>query len=416
MVAAGIGGTIAIFFGIALIAPFLIEPLTRVLSWPIRKLAPVEGRIAADSARSNPARTAATATALMIGLALVVGHQQPRRQLPQLDRARVRQELRPRPDRAAARLRAGPGPAADDLAGRREADRAHPRGRGRHPRALGLGPGDLPRPPGHAGPRRRASLFAFDPAEYLEPSTAPSSTPTGASREQSSSRASSRGRCRSAGATPTRRGSRSATRSCSRAPPAPGAPRSPAIVETVFAGGQTVGMSLEDDASGSSGSPPTRELALKATSDDARPDLEAKVEKIVEQDYPNLTVLSNDELKSDVEDQLNQTLRHLQRARRRRDLRQPVRDHQHALDVGDRAHPRDRRPARPRLDPLADPPHDRRREPRDRPDRRRDGNRDRRRPRLRPAQGPRLRHPRRHLHAADRDRWSASPSPRSSSA
>ena len=72
MVAAGIAGTIAIFFGIALIAPFLIAPLTRVLSWPVRKLAPVEGRIAADSARSNPMRTAATATALMIGLALVV--------------------------------------------------------------------------------------------------------------------------------------------------------------------------------------------------------------------------------------------------------------------------------------------------------------------------------------------------------
>ena len=59
MVAAGIGGTIAIFFGIALIAPFLIAPLTRVLSWPIRKLAPVEGRLASDSAvptRRGPPR------------------------------------------------------------------------------------------------------------------------------------------------------------------------------------------------------------------------------------------------------------------------------------------------------------------------------------------------------------------------
>jgi putative ABC transport system permease protein len=73
VVAAGIAGVIAVFFGIALIAPFLISPLTRFLSWPIRRLAPIEGRLAADSARTNPTRTAATATALMIGLALVVG-------------------------------------------------------------------------------------------------------------------------------------------------------------------------------------------------------------------------------------------------------------------------------------------------------------------------------------------------------
>ena len=33
---------------------------------------PVEGRLAADAARSDPGRTAATATALLIGLALVV--------------------------------------------------------------------------------------------------------------------------------------------------------------------------------------------------------------------------------------------------------------------------------------------------------------------------------------------------------
>ena len=49
------------------------------------------------------------------------------------------------------------------------------------------------------------------------------------------------------------------------------------------------------------------QLALKATSDAARPELEAQVEKLIERDYPNLAVLSNDELKSDVEDQLNQS-------------------------------------------------------------------------------------------------------------
>jgi putative ABC transport system permease protein len=77
------------------------------------------------------------------------------------------------------------------------------------------------------------------------------------------------------------------------------------IVETVVFGGQTVGMSLKTlrDVYGVTGD---SELALKATSEDARPVLERKVERIVERDYPNLSVLSNQELKSDVEDQVNQ--------------------------------------------------------------------------------------------------------------
>jgi putative ABC transport system permease protein len=48
------------------------------------------------------------------------------------------------------------------------------------------------------------------------------------------------------------------------------------------------------------------ELALKATSEDARPVLRRKVERIVREDYPNLSVLSNEELKADVEDQVNE--------------------------------------------------------------------------------------------------------------
>ena len=70
--AAGMTGTIAIFFGIAILAPFVIRPLVRVLSWPVRAIFPVEGRLAAEAARSDPGRTASTATALLIGLALVV--------------------------------------------------------------------------------------------------------------------------------------------------------------------------------------------------------------------------------------------------------------------------------------------------------------------------------------------------------
>ena len=77
------------------------------------------------------------------------------------------------------------------------------------------------------------------------------------------------------------------------------------IVETVVFGGQTVGMSLETMRE-VYGVNADSELALKATSADARPVLERKVERIVGRDYPNLAVLSNEELKSEVEDQVNQ--------------------------------------------------------------------------------------------------------------
>jgi putative ABC transport system permease protein len=73
----------------------------------------------------------------------------------------------------------------------------------------------------------------------------------------------------------------------------------------VVFGGQTVGMSLGTlrDVYGVTAD---SELALKATSEGARPILERKVERVVQRDYPNLSVLSNEELKSDVEDQVNE--------------------------------------------------------------------------------------------------------------
>ena len=77
------------------------------------------------------------------------------------------------------------------------------------------------------------------------------------------------------------------------------------IVETALFGGQTVGMSLETIRE-VWGVTADTELALKATSESARPVLERKVRRIVREDYPNLAVLSNDELKADVESQVNQ--------------------------------------------------------------------------------------------------------------
>jgi putative ABC transport system permease protein len=72
---AAMGGmvvTIAMFVGMSLAAPFVITPLVRALAIPLRWLAPAGGRLAADAARGNPLRTAATAAALTIGLSVVV--------------------------------------------------------------------------------------------------------------------------------------------------------------------------------------------------------------------------------------------------------------------------------------------------------------------------------------------------------
>jgi putative ABC transport system permease protein len=68
----GIGLTMAMFAGIAMLAPFVIIPVVRVLAWPLGKVFPAAGRLAADALLSNPTRTAATAAALTIGLSVVV--------------------------------------------------------------------------------------------------------------------------------------------------------------------------------------------------------------------------------------------------------------------------------------------------------------------------------------------------------
>jgi putative ABC transport system permease protein len=69
---AGIALTMAMFAGMAMLAPFVILPTVRALAWPLRRLFPAGGRLAADSLLANPLRTAATAAALTIGLSVVV--------------------------------------------------------------------------------------------------------------------------------------------------------------------------------------------------------------------------------------------------------------------------------------------------------------------------------------------------------
>jgi putative ABC transport system permease protein len=66
-----LGGALLVFSGIALLSVRLIGPLAWTLGWPASKIGGAPGTLARDNARRNPQRTASTASALMIGLALV---------------------------------------------------------------------------------------------------------------------------------------------------------------------------------------------------------------------------------------------------------------------------------------------------------------------------------------------------------
>jgi putative ABC transport system permease protein len=70
LLAIGIGA-VGLFLGIAMLAPRLVPPLVRVLGWPAQRFGAAPGSLARANSMRNPARTASTASALMIGLALV---------------------------------------------------------------------------------------------------------------------------------------------------------------------------------------------------------------------------------------------------------------------------------------------------------------------------------------------------------
>ncbi|REF00994.1 ABC transporter permease [Thermomonospora umbrina] len=64
-------GALLVFLGVAMLAPVISGPVVRVLGAPYPRLFGTPGRMAQRNALRNPRRTAATASALMIGLALV---------------------------------------------------------------------------------------------------------------------------------------------------------------------------------------------------------------------------------------------------------------------------------------------------------------------------------------------------------
>ena len=64
-------GIVLLFFGVAANAQRVVRPLASLLGWPAGRLGGAAGALARDNSMRNPKRTASTASALMIGLALV---------------------------------------------------------------------------------------------------------------------------------------------------------------------------------------------------------------------------------------------------------------------------------------------------------------------------------------------------------
>ena len=66
------GGAALVLFAVSLFSPRLVKPLASVAGWPIERLRGMTGRLARENAMRKPGRTAVTAAALMIGVAMVV--------------------------------------------------------------------------------------------------------------------------------------------------------------------------------------------------------------------------------------------------------------------------------------------------------------------------------------------------------
>jgi putative ABC transport system permease protein len=64
-------GAVAVLLGVSIFSPRLVKPLASLAGWPLERLRGLTGRLARENALRKPGRTAVTAAALMIGLAIV---------------------------------------------------------------------------------------------------------------------------------------------------------------------------------------------------------------------------------------------------------------------------------------------------------------------------------------------------------
>ena len=65
-------GALVVFLGVTVLSPAVARPVAGTLGWPLERVRGIRGRLARANAVRSPRRTAATASALMIGVALVV--------------------------------------------------------------------------------------------------------------------------------------------------------------------------------------------------------------------------------------------------------------------------------------------------------------------------------------------------------
>jgi putative ABC transport system permease protein len=64
-------GALAVFVGVAMLGPMISRRFSRIVGWPLPRVRGMSGTLARENAMRNPRRTAATSSALMIGVALV---------------------------------------------------------------------------------------------------------------------------------------------------------------------------------------------------------------------------------------------------------------------------------------------------------------------------------------------------------
>jgi putative ABC transport system permease protein len=64
-------GALMVFFGVSILGRTIALPLSRLIGWPLPRLRGITGDLARENAMRNPKRTAASASALMIGVGLV---------------------------------------------------------------------------------------------------------------------------------------------------------------------------------------------------------------------------------------------------------------------------------------------------------------------------------------------------------
>ena len=70
--AAAVGlGALGIFLGISVLGPVIARRFSRIVGWPLPRVRGMAGTLARENAMRNPRRTAATSSALMIGVGLV---------------------------------------------------------------------------------------------------------------------------------------------------------------------------------------------------------------------------------------------------------------------------------------------------------------------------------------------------------